>query len=57
MQYYASFFFIFSAATFFCTYELTKYFLCDQLPEQYTPLIHMLAASLGEVVSEIKGGS
>ena len=43
------------AATFFCTYELTKSLLGRSLPEGYTPLVHMMAASLGEVVREEKG--
>ena len=41
-----------SAATFFCTYELTKTILGNKLPEKYAPLVHMLAASLGEVVRD-----
>jgi solute carrier family 25 S-adenosylmethionine transporter 26 len=40
-----------AAATFFCTYELTKSVLGDKLPEGYAPFVHMLAASLGEVTS------
>ena len=42
-----------SAATFFCTYELTKTVLGNRLPEKYAPLVHMLAASLGEVVRNL----
>ena len=40
------------AATFFCTYELTRSLLGGRLPEKYAPFVNMLAASLGEVVRE-----
>ena len=38
------------AAVFFCTYELAKVCLSRCLPDGYTPVVHMVAASLGEVV-------
>ncbi len=38
------------AATFFTTYELTKSVIGSRVPERYAPMVHMLAASLGEVV-------
>ena len=41
---------LFSAATFFCMYELSKAVLGPRLPPSWAPLVHMLAASVGEVV-------
>ena len=43
-----------TAAVFFCTYELTKRFLGPQLPDGFAPLVHMAAATAGEVVSSDK---
>lgn len=39
------------AAAFFCTYELTKRFLGPHLPDAFAPVVHMTAATAGEVVS------
>ena len=39
------------AAAFFCTYELTKRFLGPHLPDALAPVVHMTAATAGEVVS------
>ena len=39
-----------AAATFFCTYELTKAVLSSRVPQEYVFFVHMLAASAGEVV-------
>ena len=47
------FFFISAAAAFFCTYELTKRFLGPHLPDAFAPVVHMTAATAGEVVSAI----
>ena len=41
----------FSAATFFCTYELTKNVLKPRTSSTMFPFVHMCAATLGEVVS------
>ena len=38
------------AATFFCTYELTKSLIGPLVSPTYAPLVHMLAATAGEVV-------
>ena len=40
-----------SAATFFCTYELTKNVLKPRTSSTMFPFVHMCAATLGEVVS------
>jgi hypothetical protein len=40
------------AAAFFCTYELTKRYLGPHLPDAFAPVVHMTAATAGEVVSE-----
>ena len=45
--------FILAAAAFFCTYELTKRFLGPQLPDAFAPVVHMAAATVGEVVSHV----
>jgi len=39
-----------AAATFFCTYELTKVLLGSQVPQEYASFVYMLAATAGEVV-------
>lgn len=41
----------YTAAAFFCTYELTKRFLGPHLPDAFAPVVHMTAATAGEVVS------
>lgn len=41
----------FLASLFFVTYEATKHVLGTSIDPAYTPLIHMVAASCGEVVS------
>ena len=41
---------IFAAATFFCTYEIIKSFAAVWLPNVPTPYVHMVAASIGELV-------
>lgn len=46
-----SFSLFFVAAAFFCTYELTKRFLGPHLPDAFAPVVHMTAATAGEVVS------
>ena len=44
---------IFSAATFFCTYELVKSLLGSRgIFSEHSPLLHMVAASIGETVSK-----
>jgi len=40
-----------AAATFFCSYELTKNVLKPQVPSTMFPFVHMLAATVGEVVA------
>lgn len=40
-----------AAATFFCTYELTKNVLKPRTSSKMFPFVHMFAATLGEVVS------
>lgn len=40
-----------TAAVFFCTYEGTKKLLGRHVPTQYQPVVHMAAASVGEVAS------
>ncbi|XP_028398081.1 S-adenosylmethionine mitochondrial carrier protein-like isoform X2 [Dendronephthya gigantea] len=42
-----------AAATFFCTYELVKSFSASWSPNVSTPYIHMAAASVGELTSNI----
>ena len=42
---------LYIAAAFFCTYELTKWFLGPHLPDAFAPVVHMTAATVGEVVS------
>ena len=44
-----------AAATFFCTYELTKAVLGSRVPQEYASFVHMLAASAGEVVGVCDG--
>ena len=39
-----------AAATFFCTYELTKVLLGSRVPQEYASFVYMLAATAGEVV-------
>ncbi|XP_017786922.1 PREDICTED: S-adenosylmethionine mitochondrial carrier protein homolog isoform X2 [Nicrophorus vespilloides] len=39
------------AALFFCTYESVKHFASPHVSSQALPLVHMLGASLGEVVA------
>ena len=41
------------AAAFFCTYELTKKFLGPHLPDAFAPVVHMTAATAGEVVGTL----
>ena len=49
---------IFSAATFFCTYELVKSLLGGRGTfSEHSPLLHMVAASIGETVSKQKQNS
>jgi len=40
-----------SAATFFCSYELTKNLLKPRTSSTMFPFVHMFAATVGEVVS------
>lgn len=40
------------AATFFCTYEGVKSLLAERVFSEHSPLVHMAAASAGEVVSK-----
>lgn len=40
------------ASLFFVTYEASKRVLEASIDPSYTPLIHMVAASCGEVVSD-----
>ena len=40
-----------TAALFFCSYEGVKGVLSPRLPEAYSPFIHMLGASAGEVTA------
>ncbi|KAM3956626.1 S-adenosylmethionine mitochondrial carrier protein homolog [Aphomia sociella] len=40
-----------TTALFFVSYESTKKFVQPHVPTQYTPLVHMLAASVGEVLA------
>lgn len=42
-----------AAATFFCTYEITKDLAGTWLPNMSTPHVHMVAASFGELVSNV----
>ncbi|XP_065910060.1 mitochondrial S-adenosylmethionine carrier protein-like [Dysidea avara] len=42
-----------SAATFFCTYEVTKKFLINRTPGYMTPVVFMVAASVGEVTTAL----
>lgn len=44
-------FFSFLAATFFCSYELTKNVLKPHVSSSMFPFVHMCAATIGEVVS------
>jgi len=46
-----TFFFSFLAATFFCSYELTKNVLKPHVSSPMFPFVHMFAATIGEVVS------
>jgi hypothetical protein len=41
----------FAAATFFCTYEIMKSSAASWLPNVSTPYVHMVAASVGELVT------
>ena len=41
---------VYIAAAFFCTYELTKRLLGPRLPDELAPVVHMTAATTGEVV-------
>ncbi|XP_059056001.1 mitochondrial S-adenosylmethionine carrier protein-like [Achroia grisella] len=40
-----------TTALFFVSYETTKKLVQPHVPTQYTPLVHMLAASVGEVLA------
>ena len=42
----------FTAATFFCTYEIVKSSSKSWIPNVSAPYVHMGAASLGELVSK-----
>ena len=44
-------YFLCLAATFFCSYELTKNLLKPRTSSTMFPFVHMFAATVGEVVS------
>lgn len=45
----------FSAATFFCCYELTKNLAKPRVSSSMYPVVHMFAATVGEVVGLHEG--